>query len=187
MLRYKDNRFSRDKFFSFYALNYITRQSNSSRSNWFVNHFNNDGPESLDELKECIMEGDYRFINRITYINQQIKGSTPYWHKKRAELYSWINHHVQMGNGPPMFFITLSCAEHYWPDIIRLIKERMELACEDSSGCYAGSPKMSKILNDYSLVVQEFFQQRVDLWLKTVGKQVFGIEHYWVRYEFAPG
>ena len=92
-----------------------------------------------------------------------------------------------MGHGPPMFFITLSCAEYYWPDIIRLIKERTDIAGEDSSNCYVGSPTLSKILNEYSLVVQEYFQARVETWLKTVGKEIFGIEHYWVRFEFAPG
>jgi hypothetical protein len=34
--------------------------------------------------------------------------------------------------------------------------------------------------------VQEYFQQRIQLWLDTVGKNVFGIKHYWLRFEFAP-
>ena len=42
-------------------------------------------------------------------------------------------------------------------------------------------------MNDYTIVVQEYFQQRVITWLETVGKDVFDIDHYWVRYEFAPG
>ena len=46
---------------------------------------------------------------------------------------------------------------------------------------------MSHILNEYTIVVQEYFQKRVQLWLEMVGKEIFGIEHYWVRYEFAPG
>jgi hypothetical protein len=36
-------------------------------------------------------------------------------------------------------------------------------------------------------VIQEYFQLRTEAWLETVGKDVFGIKHYWVRYEFAPG
>ena len=170
LLRYKDNRFAKDKFFCFYAMNYITRHRNAKQSHWFLKKFNNGGPTTLDDLKEAISNGDHKFINRITYANGRIKGSTSFWHQKRGELYSWINHHVAMGNGPPMYFITLSCAEHYWPDIIRLIKERMDIAGEDSSGCYVGSPTLSKHLNEYSLVVQEYFQARVELWLTTVGK-----------------
>jgi hypothetical protein len=98
-----------------------------------------------------------------------------------------VNHHVEAGNGTPSFFVTLSCAEHHWPDIIRLVKERMEMAGEDSKDCYTGSPKLPKLLNDYCIVVQEFFQARVEAWFETVGKSVFNIEHYWIRYEFAPG
>ena len=177
LLRYKDNRFASDKLFCFFALNYITRHRNAKQSQWFLTKFNNGGPQTLEELQEAIHNGDNRFINRITYVNNKVKGSTPFWHQKRGELYSWINHHVAAGNGPPMYFITLSCAEHYWPDIIRLIKERMEIA----------SPTLSRHLNEYSLVVQEFFQARVELWLKSVGRHIFGIRHYWVRYEFAPG
>jgi hypothetical protein len=42
-------------------------------------------------------------------------------------------------------------------------------------------------MNRYSIVVQEYFQQRVVKWLETVGKSIFRIKHYWIRYEFAPG
>ena len=35
-------------------------------------------------------------------------------------------------------------------------------------------------------MVQEYFQARVQIWLDTIGKHVFKIKHYWVRFEFAP-
>ena len=187
LLFYKDGRFARDKIFSFFAMNYIIRMRNSSSGKWFVDKFQRNCPESLEELKESMDKGDTSFVNSLTYYNKCVKGSTAYWYQKRSELYTWINHHVEKGHGAPSFFITLSCAEHFWPDIFKLIKERMKIAGEDPECCYAGSPKLSKLLNEYSIVVQEYFQKRVELWLNTVGKKVFGIEHYWVRYEFAPG
>lgn len=187
LLQFEDGRFTRDKFFVFYALNYLTRKRNASSGNWFIKDFNHNGPTSLEELQHDICHGDTSFVNRLNYYNRNIKGSTPFWHSKRQELYTWINHHVEQGNGAPSFFITLSCSEYYWIDIIRLIKERMEMAGEDASDCFVGSPKLSKILNDYSIVVQEYFQKRVKIWLDTVGRSVFGISHYWVRFEFAPG
>jgi hypothetical protein len=134
-----------------------------------------------------LKSGDDSFANRLNYFSRNIKGSTPFWHAKRQEVYTWINHHVEKGNGAPNYFMTLSCGEHYWKDIIRLIKERVELAGENSTCCYVGSPKLSQLLNDYAIVVQEFFQKRVLAWLNTVGKKVCKINHYWVRYEFAPG
>ena len=35
------------------------------------------------------------------------------------------------------------------------------------------------------MLQQEYFQLRVIAWIETVGKEVFGIKHYWIRYEFA--
>lgn len=115
-----------------------------------------------------------------------MKGSDSYWRKKRSELYTWINHHVEMGNGPPNFFITLSCAEYHWPDIIRLVKDRMTIAENKQFNDSCHLDNIVQIMNDYSVVVQEYFQKRVEIWLETVGKQVLGIQHYWLRYEFAP-
>ena len=36
-------------------------------------------------------------------------------------------------------------------------------------------------------MIQEYFQKRVEVWLNTVGKEVFKIKYHWLRYEFAPG
>ena len=187
MLYFKDGRFATDKIFTFFAMNYIARKRNSSSGQWFVDKFTSNCPETLDELKCSIAKGDTKFLNSLSYWNKRVKGSSAYWFQKRSELYTWVNHHVEMGNGAPLFFITLSCAENYWPDIVHLIKERLELAGQDTSGCYIGSKHLPQLLNDYTIVVQEYFQARVVAWLETVGKTIFGIEHYWVRYEFAPG
>jgi hypothetical protein len=56
------------------------------------------------------------------------RGNSSYWRSRRAELYSWINHHVKEGNGMPNFFITLSCAKYFWPDVLRLLNERLKIA-----------------------------------------------------------
>lgn len=187
MLYYEDARFATDRIFAFYALNYILRKRNSSGGSWFIHKFQQDCPESLDELQERIKNGDTAFINSLTYYSRRIQGSNTYWMNKRSELYAWINHHVEAGNGAPMFFITLSCAEHFWADVARLLKERMEMAGLDSSSCEIGAEGFAQLVNDFSIVIQEYFQERVVVWLDTVGKEIFGIKHYWIRYEFAPG
>ena len=187
MLNYEDGRFTRDRFFCFFALNYITRNRNASSGNWFVKDFNRGGPSNLEELKASIEAGDLRFVNRLTYYNKRVKGSSPFWFQKRSEVYTWINHHVEVGNGPPTFFITLSCSEYYWDDILRLIRARMKRGGDKDEECYKGSPRLSRILNDYAIVIQEYFQARVEEWIETCGKAIFGIAHWWGRYEFAPG
>ena len=98
-------------------------------------------------------------------------------------MYTWINHHIEAGHGSPNFFITLSCAEYLWPDIKRLIKERLTIAGLDVPDL---ETSFVQIINDYTLIVQEYFQERVKIWLSTIGAKVFHIKHYWLRYEFAP-
>jgi Helitron helicase-like domain at N-terminus len=188
LLFYEDGRFATDKYFTFYAQNYITRHRNAKSGGWFIKGFNKNGPQNLAELKASIRSGDVQFINRLMYYNKHVTGSNPYWFQKRNEVYSWVNHHVEAGHGPPNLFITLSCAEYYWPDILRLIQKRMEVANDvRSKVCYRGSPRLTEIINDYTVIVQEFFQVRFELWMKHFGEPIFGIKHYWGRYEFAPG
>ena len=97
-------------------------------------------------------------------------------------MYTWINHHIEQGHGPPNFFITLSYAEYLWPDIKRLIKERLTIAGLDVPDL---NTSFVQIINDYTLIVQEYFQERVKIWLSTIGAKVFHIKHYWLRYELA--
>ena len=183
MLLYEDGRFAKDKMWCFYVLNVSNRRANQSSGAFFVNNWFKSGQQTLDEIRRDIKAGNTKWIDKITYYSKRIRGSSAFWKAKREEVYTWINHHVNAGNGPPNFFITLSCAEYHWKDIKRLIQERFTIA---------GLPppdlnrKYVELINDYTIVVQEYFQQRVEEWLQTVGKTIFKIKHYWLRYEFAP-
>lgn len=187
MLFYEDARFATDKIFCFFALNYITRHRNASSGRFFIENFPHGSPDTLEELQEEVKNGNTRFVNNLTYFNRRVHGSDAYWRHKRSEVYSWINHHVEVGNGAPMFFITLSCAEYFWADVVDLLRDRLQIAGLDPSQCKIGGPGFVQMVNDYSIVIQEYFQERVVEWLDSVGKSIFGIKHYWIRYEFAPG
>ena len=78
----------------------------------------------------------------------------------------------------------LSCAEYHWKDIERLIIDR----CENAGVPIPEFEKKGRValINEHSLVVQEYFQNRVEAWIDTVGKDLLGIQHHWLRYEFAP-
>jgi hypothetical protein len=128
LLLFHDGRFATDKMWCFFALNYSSRRRNQNDGRFFVDGFNKDAPETLDALKEDLRNGKTGFLDKITYYSSRVRGSSGYWRAKRAELYSWINYHVSAGNGMPNFFITLSCAEYFWPDVLRLINERLSLA-----------------------------------------------------------
>ena len=182
LLYYQDGRFARDKMWSFFALNYSVRKKNSDSGAYFVDGFFENGPKTIPQLQDMLNKGDISWINRLAYYSFHVKGSPGYWRFKRSEVYSWVNHHIEAGHGPPTMFITLSCAEHYWPDINKLIKDRKSFSTiQDNEQSHSSS------LHDYAIVVQEYFQQRVSAWLSTVGKDILKIKHHWLRYEFAPG
>ena len=185
LLYYEDGRFATDKMWAFYALNYAVRKKNNDSGAYFVNGFFENGPQTLVELQERVKDGDMSWVNRLAYFSYHVKGSPGYWRFKRSEVYSWINHHIESRHGPPSLFITLSCAEYHWPDIKRLIENRYLVAG-------ISPPDLEKTgfisaVNNFTLIVQEYFQLRVQNWMETVGKHVFGIQHHWLRYEFAPG
>jgi hypothetical protein len=187
LLFYEDGRFAKDDLFCFYAMNYLVRHRNATSGNFFINNFDSAGAVSLDELKDKIKSGDTSFVSRLTYYSHHVKGSTGYWLQKKAELYSWMQYHVEKGHGAPTFFMTLSCAEYFWPDVTHLLKERFKLAGLNPDDVRPGKGgNLIQLCNEYSIVIQDYFQQRVKLWLDLVGKPIYGIQHYWVRYEFAP-
>lgn len=185
LLLYEDGRFARDKMWCFFTLNYSQRKNVMNQGSYFVNSFYKDGPSSLGDLQEAIRSGQTGWIDRITYFGFRVSGSAAYWRQKRQEVYSWINHHAHLGHGAPSLFITLSCAEYYWPDIKRLIEERYKLA--NLPAPVLTKPGTSRYINEFTLVIQEYFQIRVKQWLTTIGKTIFKIKHHWLRFEFAPG
>lgn len=187
LMTYEDGRFERDNFFTFYVANYCIRRRNQSQGNFFYNMFSGGTDCDLQTLQENITNGNTTFVDEITYFCKLIKGSDAFWREKRSELHTWILHHVDMGNGMPQYFITLSCAEYFWPDIIRLVEERHFIATGEKLNLNPSSKNRIQLMNEYTIVVQEYFQKRVEMWIDTVGKDIFGIQHYWLRYEFAPG
>jgi hypothetical protein len=196
MLLYDDGRFMRDNVFIFHLMNYIQRHKNNQSGLYFLKEFIADKDISLQDIKEQIERGDTSFIERLqTFAGQKLKGSDAFWRYKKRELDSWIMHHIEQGHGPPTLFLTLSCAELWWPDLERLLYER-SLGTEDEK--FAMQMKHGKkdkerirakrkLLEIYSAVVQEFFIMRVNNWLETIGRDAFQIKHCYVRFEFAKG
>ena len=152
---------------------------------WFVKNFiPGDNISCLEDLQEQLQKNDTRFLSKLQYFSKNVPGSDAYWREKKAELISWIGHHISIGNGAPNFFITLSCAEYQWKDIEILINKRREIAGQPAIDLSDINNRINAI-NDYTYIIQQYFQKRVEIFLETYAKKVFGINHYYVRYEFA--
>lgn len=98
--------------------------------------------------------------------------------KEKEELNEWILYHIHHDHGPPTLFVTLSCAELWWPDLKRLLAERLnsfgtktydELATKILEGDHKSS---MKAVNLFTTLVQEYFHKRVEEWLNTVGRKI---------------
>ncbi len=163
----------------------IYRRRNYNQSQWFVKDFMGNNIPSLESLQQMISDGDVSFIDKLMYFGKIIPGTAAYWRHKKAELYSWINHHVEHGRGAPSIFLTLSCAEFFWPDLRRLLQEFVFQTSRKKVDLEKDFRLLNQLLNDFSLIVQDYFHKRVEAFLEHICKKIFGIKHFWGRMEFS--
>ena len=184
LLRLADGRFARDQTWCFYALNYVNRRRNIQQGKWFADNMVDKNITTLKCLQEKVAKHQTSFVPKLLYFGSAMLGSDAYWRNQRQELLSWIFHHMDVGNGPPSLFITLSCAEYHWKDIQQLLNQRHSLKNTNNLNLNTKTGRI-RACNEYALVIQEYFQERVQHFMNTVAKTVFGIHHYWCRFEFA--
>ena len=79
---------------------------------------------------------------------------------KKNELESWLAYHLEQSDGPPILFLTLSCAEYWWKDLERLLFDRCQgTEDEELANRMMNDKSISAkrdLLNKYAAVVQEF-------------------------------
>ena len=203
LMKYKDGRFQNDQLFTLYAFNVNQRHSNNSKGNHFFydDFWLGKTQPSVEELKEQIRSGDYTYISKLRYFAQTIRGCDGYWRKKTSELMSWIDFHVSRGHGPPTHFVTLTCAENWWPDLCRIFASLEQNSVvkpkknQDSNKSQSRSEllvagdfqAMAQAARRYPLYVNEYFMKRAKTFLDGYAREVLNIEYYWGRVEFASG
>lgn len=193
LLNYHDGRFQRDQIFSLYAFNMIQRSENNGNGNFFVSsdRFIGKCPPTVEDLKRQVANGNTKYIDMLRYYSgTNSRGTDSYWRGKTEELRTWIDYHVAQGNGPPTIFLTLSCAENWWPELTELIAD-MEDQCGNTSQAKSvrenNFTEICISVKRYPLLVNQFFLMRTKEFMKTVVKDGLDIPHYWGRVEFAPG
>jgi hypothetical protein len=91
-----------------------------TQGRWFVkNLIHSEDVPNMETLKEKLRNNDTKFIEKLQYFARFVPGSDSYWRNKRAELVSWIGHHV-----PNIIMCIISLEryrkvaeqnkEHYW-------------------------------------------------------------------------
>tara|TARA_B110000902_G_C14245785_1_gene564230 strand:+ start:51 stop:1298 length:1248 start_codon:yes stop_codon:yes gene_type:complete len=196
LLNFYDGRFARDPIFTFHIMNFVQRHVNNKDAVTFVKQYITDKDITIDDIKEQIARGNYSFISKLQqFSSEKIRGSDGWWRLRKSELDSWIAHHLEKQHGPPTLFMTFSCAEYWWKDLESMLYKRCRHTEDEQLAhdmIYHHSSKIrntakQKLLERHTTIVQQFFQHRMDNWLETVGKSVFNIEHYFLRFEFTKG
>ena len=192
LMHYHDGRFLNDQMLVLYIFNMLQRHKNNSQGNYFYksDNFLGRNPPTVEQLQEQMRQGDFSYLGKLKYLATNIRGCDSFWRGKTSELESWIDYHIGRGHGPPTHFITLSCAENWWPDLRRLMAD-----LERQAGNQDHAKKlldndfaaMCSSAKRYNLFVNDFFMKRAKVFLDTVVKNALGIKHYWARVEFAPG
>ena len=192
LMHYYDGRFQKDQMFGLYVYNRIQRQENNRDGSYFhsdENWFGKKNP-TLEEMKTQIRNGDFTFVSKLRYIASKIKGTDGFWRGKAHELRSWIDYHVANQNGPPTHFITLTCAENWWPDLQDIYADIEEMAGRHSEASLlrtGDSKAMGRAARRNPMYVNQYFMFRAKRFLDTFAYDVLELEHYWGRVEFAPG
>ena len=189
LLKFHDGRFEKHKIWSLYTMNWLARKDNSCSSSFFLKRFLGDKRPTIPELKYRLSKGDTSFISKIQHYSSNIRGSPAYWRLQRQHLCTWMEYHVAQGNGPPSLFLTFSCAENHWADLADILADRVRVYNPEQADLLKqrNFKEMCSAARNHPLIVAEFFQLRVETWLKTVGKDVYKIKHHWGAYEFAKG
>jgi hypothetical protein len=91
---------------------------------------------------------------------------------------------VEQVNVDPSLCVTLSCVEYHWQDIENILNARRKIAGYPSISLKTVTEKV-RTVNYYSIIIQENLQARVSDFLENYVKEVFGIHHYYARFEFA--
>ena len=99
-----------------------------------------------------------------------ITGSNAYWQKRRNELKTIIN-----SKGTPTIFFTFSSADMHWPELHSLFSNR-------SHDCTNEERRQNVIDNPH--IIDWFFNQHLQSFIKHWLYGTLGAEWHWYRYEF---
>ena len=138
------------------------------------------------EMQGRLRAGGRSFLGRLRRLGGWVpRGEDAYWADRSDDVDAWLHYHVEQGGGVPTLFITGSCAEFHWPELLDRMEGRVYIATGESVGLREDATRRYQASQDYSLLAQEFSQERLVLYLKEVITPVFGVKHYWYRFEFA--
>ncbi|KJZ70452.1 hypothetical protein HIM_10154 [Hirsutella minnesotensis 3608] len=180
-LRWHDGRFARHPTFRFVVFNTLMRVQARAKSSYFVKqHQQRQGLITRDDLLEAFQNPEsaeaQQLLNSINRQTAQLRGTRPYWYRKRRELESYA-----YNLGCPGAFITFSPADLHWRSLYQHLpqfQDWQEVSEQQRMGM------SSKLLRDNPHIAAWHFYRRFGLFRDIVLKQKFNVTDFWNRYEW---
>jgi len=139
----------------------------------------------------------HELSNKFTSWSSTVTGSPQYWWRQTGKLRAFVDHMFSHGDASPLFFHTGSAAEYYWRPLHRLLQKFFKLNSlpeyEEACGYLARGElvpqhlkhSVHKAIIHTPQVINHYFTLRTESWFNIVLKDVYGIDEFWYRYEFA--
>ncbi|KAG6989673.1 ATP-dependent DNA helicase PIF1 [Fusarium oxysporum f. sp. conglutinans] len=155
--------------------------SGTGESSYFVKEYQQrQGLITRDDLLEAFQNPEsaeaQQLLNSINRQTAQLRGTRPYWYRKRQELESYA-----YNLDCPGAFITFSPADLHWRSLYQHLpqfQDWQELPEQQRMGM------SSKLLRDNPHIAAWHFYKRFGLFRDIVLKQKFNVTDCWNRYEW---
>ena len=158
--------------FSYWAYNMIHRKRILQLSGIFLKQNPGEAHLTIDELREMAWSSNSAlFMSKVSRYIGNIAGTNAYWNKVREELKAIITN-----VGAPTLFFTFSSADMHWPELHALFGE-------NGSVNATSELKRQNVINNLH-IVDWFFTQRLEKFVKHWLYDTLGADWHWFRYEY---
>ena len=151
--------------------NMLLRKRTLQQTGMFLKQNPGEAHLTVDELREMAENSDTTvFMSKISRYVGNIAGTDVHWYKVREDLKAIINH-----VGAPTLFFTLSSADMHWPELHDLF----QMTTHNTS---SEERRMNVINNPH--IVDWFFTQRLESFVKHWLYETLDAKWHWFRYEY---
>ncbi|CAB4002039.1 Hypothetical predicted protein [Paramuricea clavata] len=168
-------RFANHPRFSYWAFNMIQRKRILQQSGIFLKQNPGEAHLTIEELREMAASNNANvFMSKVSRYVGNIAGTNAYWNRVREELKAIIT-----SVGAPTLFFTFSSADMHWPELHALFKADTDNELGDSTS----DVRRQNVINNPH-VVDWFFTERLESFVKHWLYDTLGAKWHWFRYEY---
>ena len=181
-MRYFDGRFARHPTWRFVAFNTLMRKQARSHGKFFAVQQSKLGGRELtcEDIEQIFRDPDsdeaQRLISSITRYTVQLRGTRPFWNRRRQDLEAYA-----YNLGCPGAFITFSPADLYWSSLYQHMPGYQEWLQAPEPQRMAIS---ARLLRENPHIAAWHFFRRFTLFRDIVLKSKFNLTDYWDRYKW---